>query len=72
MQLRAGFNHHAGGFYAGAMAGDPRQMAALRPAAVPVHDCRDVLGKPVGIQLFEKRSFFGIRGFERFKLFHGR
>jgi hypothetical protein len=47
-------------------------MAALRPPAVPVHDCRDVLGEPVWIQLFEKRGFFGIGGFERVELFHGR
>jgi hypothetical protein len=47
-------------------------MAALCPPSVPVHDCRDVLGKPVGIQLFKKRGFFRIGGFERFELFHGR
>ena len=45
MQLRASFNNHAGGSYACAMAGDPRQMSTLRPPAVPIHDCRDVLGK---------------------------
>jgi len=71
VQLRAGFNHHAGSLYARAMAGEPRQMAALRPSPVAIHDRRDVLGKPVRVQLLQKRGFFVVRGFERFELFHG-
>jgi hypothetical protein len=31
------------------MAGDSRQAAASRPAAVPIHDDGDVLGQPDGI-----------------------
>ena len=72
IQPRASFDDHARGFHARSMPGNPRQMATLRPAPVAVHDCRDVNGKPVGVQLFEEGSLFGILGFERCELFHGR
>ena len=48
----------------------PRQVAALRPAAVSIHDHSNMLREPVRIQFMEQPVFFEARGFERFRYFH--
>ena len=48
----------------------PRQVAALCPTAVSIHDHGDMLGEPVRIQFLEQPVFFKGRGLERFRYFH--
>ena len=44
-------------------------MAALRPAAVAVHDDGEVLGESLEIKFIEKLRFFAVGGFEKFAAF---
>ncbi len=67
---RAGFNHRASRLNSRAMSGDARQVTALRPAAVSIHDDGNMLREPVRIQIEEQTLFFKVRGFERFRCFH--
>ena len=62
LQACAGFDDFAGGFHSGAMAGDARQMALLRPAAVAVHDDGDVLRQMFQVEFIEKGGFVLIGG----------
>ena len=50
VEAGAGFDDDARGFGAVAVAGDARQVAALGPAAVAVHDDGDVLRQPLPVQ----------------------
>jgi hypothetical protein len=43
------------------------QVAALRPAAISVHDDGNMLREAVRIQIEEQALFFQVRGFERFR-----
>ena len=56
MQTRAGFDDHARGFHAGAMARDARQMAVLQ-AAIAIHDDRKMLRQTAGIQFVGAETF---------------
>jgi hypothetical protein len=49
---------------------DARQMAALRPAAVAIHDDGEMLRQPLGIQFVEIFRFFAGRVLEKFCRFH--
>ena len=60
LQARAGFDDFARGFYSGAVSGDARQVAALRPAAVAVHDDGEVLGQALQVQFIEKLRFVAV------------
>ena len=62
-QARAGFDDFARSFHAGAMPGDARQMAALRPAAIAVHDDGEMLGQTLRVEFFEKFRFSSLAGF---------
>ena len=70
LEAGAGFDDFAGGFYSGAVSGDAREMTALRPAAVAVHDDGEVLGEALEIKFIEKLRFFAVGGFEKFAGFH--
>ena len=52
------------------MSGYSRQVTALRPAAVSIHNDSNMLGQPVRNQIAEQRLFFTRQGFERFRCFH--
>ena len=70
MKARAGFNDDASGLHAGAMAGHSRQMTALRPAAVAIHDDGEVLRQALGIEFLEIFRFFAVRVLQKFASFH--
>ena len=70
MQTRASFNDDARGFHAGAVSGDARQMAVLRPASVAIHDDGEVLGKAFGVDLFEKRRILTVGRLQELASFH--
>jgi hypothetical protein len=53
------------------VAGDTRQVTALGPAAVAVHNDRDVFGQAAKIDFLKKLRFFAIGGSERLDCFHG-
>ena len=57
------------------MAGNAGEVAPLGPAAVTIHDDRDVLGQPPRVQLVQQACFFAIersiRGLEQVRRFHG-
>jgi hypothetical protein len=50
MNPGGGFDGGAHGLHTGAMTSHPGQMPAPGPAAVSVHDDRDVLREPLGIE----------------------
>jgi hypothetical protein len=52
------------------MARDTRQTAAFGPAAIAIHDDRDVRGQARGIDLARKREILARRGEEIEKGFH--
>jgi hypothetical protein len=54
----ASFDYGSRGLDAGAMTRNSRQVTALRPASVAVHNYGDVLGEPVGVELREEALFF--------------
>jgi len=64
VEPRASFNGGAGGLGAVAVAGDSRKMAALRPAAVAVHDDRHVAWHAGKIKLPEQFGLFHAQGTE--------
>ena len=64
--------HLARGLHPGAVPCYARQVAALRPAAIAVHDDGEMLRQPLQIELFEKRNFLPIAGFQEIGWFHGR
>ena len=70
LQTRAGFDDFARGFYSGAVSCNARQVAALRPAAVAVHDDGEVLGQALQVNFIEKLRFGAVGGFEKFAGFH--
>ena len=70
LQAGAGFDDLAGGFHSGAVSGDAREMAALGPAAVAVHDDGEVLGEALEVKFIEKVRFLAVGGFEKFAGFH--
>ena len=67
-QACAGLDDAPSCAHAGAMPRDARQVAALRPAAVAVHDDGDVLGQALAVDLLQQSSFF-LAG--RFQLLRG-
>src|SRR5665213_399023 len=69
-QARAGFNYPASGLGSRAMAGDTRKMAALRPAAISIHDYGNMLRESVRVQFKEQPLFLEVRRLERFRCFH--
>ena len=68
MQARASLDDDARGLHSGAVAGNARQMAALRPAAVAIHDDGEVLRQALGIEFLEKFRFFAVRVLQKFCL----
>jgi hypothetical protein len=68
VQTRGGFDGHAGGLRASAVSRDTGKMAFLSPAAVAVHDDRDVARKAGEIEFFEEMRFFGGDGAKSFEL----
>ena len=65
-EARAGFDGGADGADAGFVASDARQTAASGPAAVAVHDDRDVRGEPGGVDCLGQIPV-PISGLERFQ-----
>src|SRR5215471_4262243 len=61
MDAGRGLDYVAHRFHAFAVPGDARQMAALGPAAVAVHDDGHVFGELVRVQLAEDFSLFTIQ-----------
>ena len=64
VQAGAGFDGGAGRFGAVAVSGDARQVAALGPAAVAVHDDGDVARKAREVEFFEERGLLHAHGAE--------
>jgi hypothetical protein len=70
MKFRTCLDYGSGRLNAGAMSRNSRQMAALRPASITVHDYGNVLRKLVGVKLGEQ-TFFLISGwFKGLGYFH--
>jgi hypothetical protein len=70
MQPRARFNDDARGFHAGAVPGHARQVPALRPAAVAIHDDRDMPRQPLRVEAFQQASLFAAGRFKQFGWLH--
>ena len=64
IQPRAGLDDDPRRFHSGAVTGHARQMPALRPAAIAVHDDGDVPRQPLRIQAFQQARFFAAGRFE--------
>ncbi len=60
MQPGAGLNDGARRLHTGAMAGNARQMAALRPAAVAVHDDGNMARQAARVKLFQQARLITI------------
>jgi hypothetical protein len=52
------------------MTGYARQVPALGPATVAVHDYGDVLRETLQIDFIERGCFLGVRGLQQFSGFH--
>src|SRR5215470_12269161 len=61
MDARRSFHHQTDCLYALAMSGDTRQVAALGPAAIAVHDDGDMFWELVRIKLGVKFSFLSVQ-----------
>ena len=60
VQARGGLDGRTNRGDTGAMAGDARQMAALGPAAISVHDDGNVVGQPLRIEAGVDLSLFAV------------
>jgi hypothetical protein len=58
MQTSAGFDDGPRGFHTGAVSGDARQMPALCPAAVAIHDYGNMAGQAFRIEPFKQVRLF--------------
>jgi hypothetical protein len=54
----ARFDYGSRGLDAGAMTRNSRQVTPLRPTSIAIHNYRDVLREPVGVELREEALFF--------------
>ena len=71
LRARAGFDDFARGLYSGAVSCDARQVTALRPAAVAVHDDGEVLGQALQVKFIREAPLQArLAGFEKFAGFH--
>ena len=70
LQPGAGLDHLAGGLYAGAVPGHPRQVAPLRPAAVAVHDDGDMLREAPRVELLEEARLLAACRLEQVRRLH--
>jgi len=64
MQPRTGIDNDPSRFHSGAVTGHARQVPALRPAAVAVHDDGDVPRQPLRIEVFQQARFYAAGRFE--------